>query len=524
MFQRLSADVEPVPSWFSALSQYPPKYHRGLPEKDTLKLEFKTDPILRRYLSSNLSKKNKEHDQVDLLNSNDADLGFAYRFAEKYVEEGLEGGIDESEGIVRELMEVEKHKFEEQADKILDTNMLKIYLKNRPEIAEMHSHWQNRLEKYPYSSWVLGAKISFDKFIARGLLDMSSSYYSDLRTRRNGMGESDDRYLEGVVRRVREGLYGLGEKTEEEVEVATMTNGEVADKVEEFKTLIESGGGWEQLEDSKKNNVDEFVTKILFGGKVPKIENMEEERVVAFARCDVFGLEFEGRDLSEVEMDSSGLDLTPEQIAVDTHYEDYSFWHRSHILAEDLKEQVKDMLSEEEKDLILQQAAQDLHKYNLERADRLELICDLWETGQYECDGVEFKEGMEGWSDEDVYKSRRGEDFEKKKKRRFIFEENPLINLAEGMFDKANFGEDEWSEFEGVLDSSEEDTIDSEEDEDQKIRKFENLEYALKQKEGNLEYNYEGMEEMERDEKGKIKGRNPLFDEEEIDWFKEDKE
>ncbi|GMH80816.1 hypothetical protein TL16_g08708 [Triparma laevis f. inornata] len=283
-----------------------------------------------------------------------------------------------------------------------------------------------------------------------------------------------------------------------------------------------------------------------------------------------------GRDLSEVEIDSSGLDLTPEQIAVDTHYEDYSFWHRSHILAEDLKEQVKDMLSEEEKDLILQQAAQDLHKYNLERADRLELICDLWETGQYECDGVKFKEGMEGWSDEDVYKSRRGEgevtgsevmlmwslsdevvllslslfasrtfctnsslasrclrsflvaprrsDFEKKKKRRFIFEENPLINLAEGMFDKANFGEDEWSEFEGVLDSSEEDIIDSEEDEDQKIRKFENLEYALKQKEGNLEYNYEGMEEMERDEKGKIKGRNPLFDEEEIDWFKEDKE
>lgn len=90
-----------------------------------------------------------------------------------------------------------QHKFEEQADKILDTNMLKIYLKNRPEIAEMHSHWQNRLEKYPYSSWVLGAKISFDKFIARGLLDMSSSYYSDLRTRRNGMGEVRNCELRG---------------------------------------------------------------------------------------------------------------------------------------------------------------------------------------------------------------------------------------------------------------------------------------------------------------------------------------
>ena len=37
MFQRLQAQVEPVPNWWSAVSEFPPKYHRGQPEKASLK-------------------------------------------------------------------------------------------------------------------------------------------------------------------------------------------------------------------------------------------------------------------------------------------------------------------------------------------------------------------------------------------------------------------------------------------------------------------------------------------------------
>ena len=79
MFQRLQAQVEPVPNWWSAVSEFPPKYHRGQPSKASLKLEFDTDPILRRYLSSDLAKKTKDNEQVNLLENNDNDLGFAYR-------------------------------------------------------------------------------------------------------------------------------------------------------------------------------------------------------------------------------------------------------------------------------------------------------------------------------------------------------------------------------------------------------------------------------------------------------------
>ena len=141
------------------------------------------------------------------------------------------------------------------------------------------------------------------------------------------------------------------------------------------------------------------------------------------------------------------MDLTPQQMALDTHYEDYSFWHRSYLLEEDLKKQVEDMLSEEEKDLIRQQAKQDQHQYNLSRADRLELICDLWETGQYEVDGFTYRQGMEGWTDTDVYNSRRGPDFERKKKRRIVYEENPLVLQAQGAYDGLDLeADDEFNE------------------------------------------------------------------------------
>ncbi|GMH59383.1 hypothetical protein TrST_g14324 [Triparma strigata] len=522
MFQRLQAQVEPVPNWWSAVSEFPPKYHRGQPSKASLKLEFDTDPILRRYLSSDLAKKTKDNEQVNLLENNDNDLGFAYRFADTYVKNNLTGSIDEAATIVSSIMESEKLKFSEQAQKIIDPKTRSVYFKNRPEVKSEHSLWKARLSTTPYNTWVLGARISFDKFISRSLLNMSLSYYTDYRTRRSGMGETNDRYLENVVKEVREGVYGLGEKREEEEEgKVEMTYGEVADKVEELRGKIEGGGGWEEVGEEVRGEVDEFVKGVLFGGEVPRIEGMEEERVLAFARSDVFGLEFEGKETSTAGVEEvTGLDLTPQQMALDTHYEDYSFWHRSYLLEEDLKKQVEDMLSEEEKDLIRQQAKQDQHQYNLSRADRLELICDLWETGQYEVDGSTYRQGMEGWTDTDVYNSRRGPDFERKKKRRIVYEENPLVLQAQGAYDGLDLeADDEFNEFDSVLNSNVEDSIESEEDEDIKIRRYENLEYEESNKP--LSYNYKGLEEMERDERGRIKGFNPLFDEDEIDWFKE---
>ena len=153
------------------------------------------------------------------------------------------------------------------------------------------------------------------------------------------------------------------------------------------------------------------------------------------------------------------------------------------------------------------QYAKDLDAYNYERSERLNLMADVWENGQYLADGTTYKPGMEGWTNDDVVaKMREGW---ARKRRRWTDIDNPVARYANGDYDQEEgVGEEDGEDF-GISAAMGLD-VDDEPAEDE----------TLEDTASRLKYEQRPELELELDEEGRIVGPDPLRDEDlEVDWF-----